>query len=168
MADRTRQIEERELLEVVQSAQTRYEHLRREYSQALEEAYAAEGRDGQLLLGRCLQMQSTSEDALDVYIVALKRFSDVVLDRKLPEEPSPYEPQQQSPVRISDEIRSLVNRYRDATAVLASTSKLVVDASHDGTHGAAGRLWAECERGWLTCIGLRDEIAEKQHRRGVN
>jgi len=163
-------VKERELLQIVQLAGAQYEDLSRKHFQALKEAYATGNRDGQLLLERCLQIQSTTEEALEEYVIALKRFSELVLNRKLPEELSlNSKSQQQSQARIHDENRGLLERYRDVTAVLADASKQAVDSSRNGIPGAVGRLWDECERAWLACAGLRDEIAiAKQHRQGAN
>jgi hypothetical protein len=166
IADRARRIKERELLEVVQLAGARYEDLRRKHSQALVEAYATEGRDGQLLMGRCLLMLSTTEEALDEYLAALKRFSELALNRKLPEELSlASEPQQQSQARIRAEKQRLLDTYRNATAVLAAASKQAADASCSGIPGALGRLWNQCERAWLDCVVLRDQIATAKQDR---
>jgi hypothetical protein len=164
MSDRTRRIKERELLETVQLASARYQDLSRKHSQALEEAYATESRDGSLLLERCLQMQSTVEEALDEYAIALKRFSELLLNRELPEELSINSEQQQAPARIRAENQRLLNRYRDATAVLAAASKQAVDGSRHSIPGGVDRLWPQCERAWLACVALADEIARKQHK----
>ncbi len=144
---------ERELLEAVQLASAQYEDLSRKHSQALDDAWAAEGRDGNLLLARCLQMQPAAQEALEQYVVALSRFSELVLNRR-------------SPLSVPEEKRSLLSSYRDAVAVLANASKLAADASSNGTPGAVDRLWAQCERAWLSCVSLRDEIAAKAKQQG--
>ena len=164
MADRTRRIKESDLLEVIQLAGARYEDLSRKHAQALEEAYATEGRDGNMLLKRCQQMQSKTQGALDEYVVALERFSELVLNRKLPVKLSINSEPQQSLGGTHAENQRLLERYKDATAVLAAASKQVVDASGHGIPGAVDRLWPQCEWAWLACVALRDEIAAKRHK----
>jgi len=85
---KTRQEVERELLETLEDARERYEGLRRQYTRMFTEAAdpGVASSDGTLLLAQSLKAHPAVREALERYSVALKRFGQVVIYRKLPED----------------------------------------------------------------------------------
>jgi len=119
---------------------------------ALEQAYATEGRDGQLLLGRCLQMQSTTAEALDEYVIALKRFSEVCWTGNCRKSRASRRATQQSQCGFADENPEAVRQVQGTPRRMAAISKQAVDASQTAFLELFDRLWGQCERGVLACV----------------